>query len=286
LKDLWGQTWFLDFGERLGRTYTDFKTRWFDTEAYTMETVPKKYAQTQIEKAISDITLSIEIKDYVDIQDPITVPVWVTMEKETAKQYRKLEREMYVELKKDVELTALSAAAKSTKCLQFAAGAAYYEGRAWTEIHDEKLKALESIVNETAGANLLVSYWWKHDAERIKKKFPKARALSSKQDFDDWNAGKVSMGLAHPQSAGHGLNLQFGGHHIVFFSDWWNLEARLQIIERIGPTRQMQSGFDRPVYVYQIMAHGTLDELVKERHEGKTEVQALLMRAMKRRYEG
>lgn len=197
------------------------------------------------------------------------------------KQYKKLEREMYVALSKEIELTALSAAAKSTKCLQFAAGAAYYEGDQWTEIHSAKLDALESIIEETAGANLFVSYWWKHDAHRIQRRFKHARILKTKKDEDDWNAGKISLLLAHPQSAGHGLNLQYGGHHIVFFTDWWNLELRQQIIERIGPVRQMQAGFDRPVYIYEIVAKGTIDELVAERHQSKAEVQDLLMQAMK-----
>lgn len=283
LKDLWGQNYFVDFGERLGRTYTDFKSRWFDYNQWTQEVTPKQHAQEQIQKAMADITLSIEIKDYMDIREPIFVPVWCNMPKEAMAQYKQLEHEMFAQLKDDIELTALSAAAKSTKCLQFASGAVYYEGRNWTDVHDEKLDALESIIEETAGANLLVAYWWKHDAERICKRFKQARILKTKQDEDDWNAGRISLLLSHPQSAGHGLNLQSGGHHIVFFSDWWNLEAHLQIIERIGPTRQMQSGFDRPVYVYQILTRGTVDEDVRERHDGKTAIQDILMNAMKRR---
>ena len=145
--------------------------------------------------------------------------------------------------------------------------------------------ALESIVEETAGANLLVAYWWRHDAARIQKKFKHARILRTERDIEDWNAGRISMLLAHPQSAGHGLNLQFGGHHIVFFTDWWNLELRQQIIERIGPVRQMQAGFNRPVYIYEILASGTIDELVADRHRSKATVQDLLMAAMKRKEE-
>ncbi len=285
LKDLWGQCWFVDFGQRLGNTYTAFKTRWFDSDQYTMELSPKQFAEEQIYKALADCTLSIQMKDWVDLRAPIVTPVSVTLPDVAMKQYKKLEREMYVALSEDIELTALSAAAKSTKCLQFAAGAAYYEGATWTHIHDVKLDALDSIVEETAGANLLISYWWKHDAERIQKRFKHARILKTKQDEDDWNNGKISMLLAHPQSAGHGLNLQFGGHHIVFFTDWWNLELRQQIIERIGPVRQMQAGFNRPVYIYEITARGTIDELVAERHQSKAAVQDLLMQAMKARQE-
>ncbi len=225
------------------------------------------------------------MKDWIDLKQPIFHPVYVNMPAEAKAQYKKLEKEMFVELAQDIELTALTAAAKTTKCLQFAAGAAYHEGKNWTEVHTVKLDALEEIIEETAGANLLVAYWWRHDAERIMKRFPYARQLKTKQDEDDWNAGKIPLMLAHPQSAGHGLNLQFGGHHIIFFSDFWNLEARLQIIERIGPMRQFQSGFDRPVFIHQIMTNDTLDESVLERHEGKNEVMQILMAAMKRRTE-
>lgn len=283
LKDLWGQAWFLDSGQRLGKSWTAFKERWFDYDDYTMELSPKKFAQDQIQKALSDITLTIQMKDWVDLKEPISHPVYVDLPKERMREYHKLESEMFVQLENEIELTALSAAARTTKCLQFAAGAVYHEGSTWTEVHTAKLDALEEIVEETAGANLLIAYWWKHDAARIMKRFPQARVLKTKQDEDDWNAGKISMLLAHPQSAGHGLNLQFGGHHIVFFSDWWNLEARQQIIERLGPVRQMQSGFDRPVYLHQILTRGTLDEDVLARHTEKADVQTLLMNAMKRR---
>lgn len=285
LKDLWGQTWFLDEGARLGKTWTAFKQRWFDYDPYSEELTPKACAQEQIQTALSDITLTIQMKDWVDLKQPVFHPVYVNMPEDVRKQYKKLEKEMFVELLNDIELTALTAAAKTTKCLQFASGAAYHDGKNWVEVHVAKLDALEEIIEETAGANLLLAYWWKHDLERILKRFPHARQLKTKQDEDDWNNGKISLLLAHPQSAGHGLNLQHGGHHIVFFSDWWNLEARLQIIERIGPVRQMQSGFDRPVYIHQIMTQGTLDESVLERHTGKAEVQSILMSAMKRRNE-
>jgi SNF2 family DNA or RNA helicase len=282
LKDLWGQNWFVDFGERLGRTWTAFKTRWFDFDQYSMETKPKPFAQDQIQKAMQDITLTIQLKDYIDLKEPVDVPVPVKLVTADRKKYRQLEKEMFVALSADIELTAVSAAARSTKCLQFCAGAAYYEGNLWAEIHNLKLDALESIVEETAGANLLVSYWWQHDLTRLKKRFPHARELETKQDEDDWNAGKISMLLCHPKSAGHGLNLQHGGHRVVFFSDWWDFEVHSQIIQRIGPARQMQSGYDRPVYLYQIYVENTVDELVVERHKSKASVQELLMAAMKK----
>lgn len=283
LKDLWGQAWFLDYGKRLGNTWTAFKDRWFTTEAYTMAVVPKAFAQEQIQKAIADVTLTIQMKDWIDLREPISHPIWVELPPERMKEYRRLEREMFVQLANEIELTALNAAARTNKCLQFAAGAAYHDGDTWTEIHTVKIDALEEIVEETAGANLLVAYWWRHDAARIQKKFPHARILKNNKDVADWNAGKISMLLIHPQSAGHGLNLQHGGCTIIWYSLWWNLEVYLQANERIGPVRQMQSGYERVVTQYHILAKGTLDEEVYERMQSKREVQDLLLDAMKRR---
>ncbi len=127
---------------------------------------------------------------------------------------------------------------------------------------------------------------FKSDLERLLKAFPKGRHLDKDpQTIHDWNAGKIPVLFAHPASAGHGLNLQDGGNILVFFSHWWDLEQYQQIIERIGPTRQAQAGYDRPVYIYHIIAKDTMDEIVMERRESKREVQDLLMEAMKKRCE-
>lgn len=283
LKDLWGQCYFLDYGERLGRTYTDFKDNFFTSDEYTRELTPKPGAQETIQQKLSDITLTILMKDWIDLREPISHEIKVQLPPDRMKEYRKLERDMFVTLANEIELTALSAAAKTTKCLQFAAGAVYHKEDAWTDVHNVKIDALEDIVEETAGANLLVAYWWQHDAIRILKKFPQARQLKSTKDMEDWNARKISMGLIHPQSAGHGLNLQHGGSHIVWFSLWWNLESYLQANERLGPMRQMQAGYDRPVYHHHIIVEGTLDEDVRDRLQSKRSVQEILLASMKRR---
>lgn len=282
LKDLWGQQWFVDFGQRLGNSWTAFKERWFDYDQYTMELSPKSFAESQIIGALKDCTLSIEMKDYIDIKDPIVSNVYVELPDKCKKQYKELERAMYVRLAEQVELTALNAAALTTKCLQFAAGAVYHtEDKQYAIVHDQKLDALESIVEETGGANLMVFYWWKHDLERIKKRFKWAREIRTNQDEKDWNEGRIHLGLAHPMSAGHGLNLQHGGNRIVWFSKWWSLETYAQANERLGPLRQMQSGYNRSVFHYHITVRGTVDELVDERLQSKAAVQDILIRAMK-----
>jgi SNF2 family DNA or RNA helicase len=170
--------------------------------------------------------------------------------------------------------------------LQGANGCYYLDGTSdkWAVMHDEKLDALRSIVEEANGAPLLVAYNFKSDLARIIKAFPQARHLDQRtRTIDDWNAGKIPMLVAHAQSAGHGLNLAAGGNTLVFFGVDWNLEYRLQIVERIGPVRQQQAGLDRPVYIHNILARDTVDELVLERLESKRSVQEILLEALKRR---
>jgi SNF2 family DNA or RNA helicase len=194
-----------------------------------------------------------------------------------------MEEEMFAKFEED-GIEAGHAATRTLKCLQIAAGSIHLEDGSWKTIHDEKLDALESVIEELAGANLLLAYNFKTDLERVQKRF-KARHLDDKpQTIVDWNAGKLPLLAAHPASAGHGLNLQDGGHHLCFLNLWWNLENYLQIIERIGPVRQAQSGYDRPVFVYRIIARDTIEEtLVAPMLESKATMQEVLMRRMQQR---
>jgi SNF2 family DNA or RNA helicase len=183
------------------------------------------------------------------------------------------------------EVEAFGAAARTIKCLQLANGAAYVgEGNTeFIEVHEAKLQALESIVEEAAGAPILVAYHFKSDLARLQRTFPAGRALDADpRTIQDWNAGRIPVLFAHPASAGHGLNLQDGGNTLAFFGHWWNLEEYQQIIERIGPTRQAQAGHDRPVFIHHIVATDTVDEMVMARRDSKAEVQDILMQAMKR----
>jgi SNF2 family DNA or RNA helicase len=164
-------------------------------------------------------------------------------------------------------------------------GAAYTDEDAteWAEVHDAKLQALESVLVEACGAPVLVAYHFRSDLERMQRAFPQGRHLDDKpQTVRDWNAGKIPLLFAHPASAGHGLNLQDGGNILVYFGLWWNLEEHDQIGERIGPLRQAQSGHDRPVFVYRILARNTLDEVVLDRLTRKRSVQNCLIEAMKK----
>ena len=286
LKDLWGQAWFIDAGNRLGRTFTAFSQRWFQTARDGFGLEPMRHAQKEIQDKLRDVCLTIEAKDWFDLKEPIVNDIMVTLPPKARKHYKDMEKEMFTSLDSGHEVEAFNAAAKTQKCLQIANGAMYVgEGAVeWRELHKAKLEALESIVEEAAGMPVLVAYNFVSDLARLLKAFPQGRHLDKNpQTIRDWNEGKIPLLFAHPASAGHGLNLQDGGNILVFFAVNWNLEEHLQIIERIGPTRQMQAGHDRPVFIHRILAKGTVDELVLERLETKREVQDILMDAMKRR---
>lgn len=280
LLDLWGQCWFLDRGERLGRTYGEFKKRYFDEDVYSQLITMRPGAAEQIAAKIADITLSIEAKDYFDLPPLLVNHISVDMSPSAMAMYRQMERDMFLEFG-DKIAEAPNAAVMTMKCLQMASGAVYTEEGKYEEFDDAKLDALESIVAES-GAAVLVAYQWKFDVARIKKRFPGAVDIRKPEHIDAWNAGQIGVGLIHPASAGHGIDLAKGGNILVFFSNWWSLEERLQVIERLGPTRQVQHGFDRPVFLHSLIAQGTMDEDVIARHESKRSVQQLLIDRMKR----
>lgn len=287
LEDLWGQMWFLDHGERLGSSMTAFRERWFRPErvgsnALAVRWVPMDHAQDEIQRAVNDLTLKLNAEDWFSIEAPIVTEVAVDLPPKARRLYHDMETELLIELAEDDVIESANAAVKTAKCLQIASGAIYREDGSYEVVHDEKLSALESIVEEASGMPVLVTYQFRHEAERILKKFPQARQLDKNpQTIRDWNKGKIPILLAHPASCGHGLSLQDGGNILVFFSTGWNLEEHEQIVERIGPTRQKQAGYDRPVFIYNIVARNTLDEVVLKRIETKREVLDLLLERVK-----
>jgi SNF2 family DNA or RNA helicase len=200
---------------------------------------------------------------------------------------------MFTEIQ-GIGIEAFAAAGKTIKCLQLANGAAYLpqapeekvqNGTApWVEVHDAKMQALESIIAEAAGEPILVAYHFRSDLARLKKAFPKARHIDKKADEDAFKRGEIQVALVHPDSIGHGVDgFQYVCNTIVFWSHWWKMESREQLLERIGPMRQMQAGRDRGVFVYNIIARNTVDEDVIARNKGKYSVEQALMMAMKRR---
>lgn len=284
LADAWGQAWFLDKGHRLGRTYTDFTQRWFEKSYDGFGSTPRAHAQAEIQDKLRDICLTIDAKDWFDLKEPIVNNIYVELPVRARKLYQDMEKHMFMEIESH-GVEAFNAASRTIKCLQLANGAAYIDDKQnWKEVHDAKLEALDGVVEEAGGAPILVAYHFKSDLARLQRAFPKGRVLDADPGtIKDWNAGRIQLLFAHPASAGHGLNLQDGGNIIAFFGHWWNLEERLQILERIGPVRQLQAGHDRSVFVHNIIARDTVDELVIERVRTKREVQDILLEAMKRR---
>lgn len=288
LQDLWGQIWFLDRGQRLGRSYTAFKERWFRTghDGFGLEPLP--HAQKEIQDLLRDICLTVEAKDWFDLKQPIVNNIMVKLPAKARKVYQQMEKEMYAELASGEKLEAFNAASRTIKCLQLANGAAYTgeNNESWETIHDQKIEALQEVVEEAAGMPVLVAYHFKTDLIRLQKAFPKGIPLNSQRNLERAKQGEGQVWFGHPASMGHGVDgLQYHSNQLAFFGHWWNLEERLQIIERIGPTRQAQAGFERPLFIHNIIAEGTVDEDVVARNDEKKSIQDILLDAMKRRKE-
>jgi SNF2 family DNA or RNA helicase len=287
LQDLWGQQWFVDGGRRLGNSFKAFTDRWFRNvsreDGYT-KLEPLRYAQAEIEEKMRECSVTIDARDWFDLDEVIEHHIYVDLPPSARKHYREIEKELFTQIEQE-EIEVFNAGSKSNKCLQIGNGAVIFdtESGQWLPVHDEKIEALQSLVEETTGANLLVSYQFKADKARILKAFPQAVVLDDNPEtIDRWNRGEIRMLLCHPQSAGHGLDLQYGGWILVDYSSGWNLEYDEQVIERIGPMRQMQAGFKRSVFRYRIVARDTIEEYsVIPRLKSKSSVQEALKAAMK-----
>lgn len=297
LTDIWGPTWFIDEGRRLGRTYSAFENRWFgyqraadavNAHKTRIKRIPFPHAQAEIMGLIKDVAIALNPKDWFDVKQPVVVPVYVDLPPEAMAIYRAMEHEMFAHLK-GYDIEAFSSSGKVIKTMQCASGAVYtgsdeeIEGGIshWVEAHEEKLLALEEIVEEMQGEPLLVAYHFKPDLARLKARFPKGRHITTKRDEDDFKAGLIDVAFVHAQSIGHGVDgFQNVCHAIAFFASDFNLETHDQLIERIGPMRQMQAGFDREVTVYLIMARGTIDETMFERRVDKRGVQDATMESL------
>ena len=291
LEDLWGQTWFLDAGQRLGRTFSAFRERWFqpvvngapnDKSKQFYQWRAAAHAEAEIHERLADLCLTLDPKDWFDLKDPIVNVVDVQLPPTAKIKYREMERELFT-MVDTTEVEAFSAAAKYGKCLQMAAGAVFLEdGVTWVKIHDEKLDALQELVEATGEDPLLVSYHYTHELKRIMERFPDALDLSKKDHMAAAMAGRGKLWLGHPASMGHGVDgLQEHCNTVVFFAQDPNLEYHDQILERVGPMRQFQAGKDRPVFLHYLVAKGTIDELEMTRRKTKRSVQDALMDYMK-----
>ena len=278
LEDLWAQFKLLDGGERLGRYITRYRERWFTPDRRNGMQVfsykPRPGAEAEIYEAIGDITLSMKTTDYLDLPELTITTVPVELNPKERNVYERMVRDMVVDLD-GVVVDAANAAALSGKLLQLVSGAVYNETGQTIEVHERKLDALEDLLEAANGQSLLVAYWHKHDAARIQACFPQARQLQTTDDFEAWNAGEVPLALIHPASAGHGLNLQSGGHLLVWFSLTWSLELYQQTNARLHRQGQTQ-----PVTITHLAAKNTIDEQVLAALEAKDTTQARLIDAV------
>lgn len=282
LMDLWPQIYLLDQGERLGKSMTAFQRKFFIPAqqnghiVYSWSLLPG--AEQAIYDKISDICVSMKAKDYLKLPPRTDNVIEVELSNADWRKYKELERHYVLELE-DSDVVASNAATLSNKLLQMANGCIYDEHGEAQQIHDKKLDALERILEESQGQPVLVFYQYKHDLSRIQDRFRQARVLDvSAGDIKRWNAGKIPLLLAHPQSAGHGLNLQGGGHIIVWFGLTWSLEFYQQANARLD--RQGQTD---PVIVHHLVAKGTIDEDVMTALQSKQIGQEALMAAVKAR---
>ena len=282
LESLWGQQWFVDFGARLGHSYTDYMRRWFYISPYDRSVEPRPAAREQIYAALEDCTMALRAEDWLDVLKPNFFEKKVTLPPDARAHYKTMEKQFFADMPTaGGQIVAFTAAVKSMKLVQMASGSVYDENHVAHSVHTEKVDALRSLYDEL-GENLLVVYHFNFDIAAIKKEFPEAVVYKGKKEEDLWNAGKTRMMLVHPKSAGHGLSLQHGGRAVAFYTNTWDLELRLQVLERIGPARQLLSGFDRAVLVYDIIAANTIDENVLDRIEGRASEQEALMAARAR----
>lgn len=283
LLDLWAQVYLLDQGERLGKTITGYRERYFTAGARSGHVVyewkEKKESEEKIYAAIDDIVVSMKAEDWLSLPEMIDRIVPVRMGEKVRSQYQQLERDLLLSID-EADIVANTAAVLSNKLLQLANGAAYDEDRGVHVLHDGKLDALEDVIEAANGKPVLVAYAFKHDLARIKKRFPNARTLNSSSDIAEWNEGKIELMAVHPKSAGHGLNLQDGGHHVVWFGLTWSLEEYQQFIARLHRQGQQQS-----VIVHHIITEGTIDEDVMAAIERKAAGQDALIEAVKARIE-
>lgn len=283
LMDLWAQVYLLDGGERLGKTMTGYRERYFHPDKRNQAIIyswkPKPDAEDAIYEKLSDLCISMKAEDYLELPDKIINRIPVNLDKTTKATYDRLERDLLLPLKES-DVVASTAAVLSNKLLQLAGGAVYDEEGDVQVIHDAKLKALEDIIEAANGKPVLIFYAYQHEADRIKAKWKQVRMLETPEDVEGWNRGEIPLLLAHPASTGHGLNLQAGGHLIVWFGLTWSLELYSQANARL-----YRQGQEHPVFIHHLIAEGTVDEDVMKALENKEVGQEALLQAMKARIE-
>ena len=285
LMDLFAEFKVIDGGERLGRFIGEFRSRYFEEGRrngnIVYEYIPMDYAECQIQDKISDITISMKALDYLDMPELISTKKQVRMSEKEKEKYSQFKKEYVLSELDGLEVTAANAASLTNKLVQLSNGAVYSDDHTVVALHEQKLDALEDILESANGEPVLVAYWFKHDLARImgrlEKLNVKSRVMKTEEDIREWNKGNVPVGLLHPAGAGHGLNLQKGGHHLVWFGLTWSLELYQQTNARLW--RQGQEA--ETVVIQHIVTEGTIDEEILKALENKDAQQERLIAAVK-----
>ena len=278
LMDLWAEFRILDLGQRLGRYISHYRNTYFKPDKRNAQIIfsykPLPGAEDEIYKQISDITISMKSTDYLKMPEYVSNEVFVTLSDKEWKVYSDFKEDMVANLG-DEDIDAVNAAVLSGKLLQMANGAVYDSENKAHVIHDKKLDALEDLIEGANGKPVLVAYWYKHDLERIKDRFP-VKQIQSSKDIEDWNDGKIPIAVIHPASAGHGLNLQSGGSTLIWFGLTWSLELYQQTNARLYRQGQRDT-----VIVHHIITKNTIDEDVLLALTKKEKTQDALIDAVK-----
>ena len=278
MMDLWAEFRILDLGQRLGRYICHYRNTYFKPDKRNAQIVfsykPLPGAEEEIYKQISDITISMKSTDYLKMPEYVSNEVFVTLSEKEWKVYSDFKEDMVANLG-DEEIDAVNAAVLSGKLLQMANGAVYDSENKAHVIHDKKLDALEDLIEGANGKPVLVAYWYKHDLERIKERFP-VRQIQSSKDIEAWNDGKIPIAVIHPASAGHGLNLLSGGSTLIWFGLTWSLELYQQTNARL-----YRQGQKDTVIIHHIITKNTIDEDVLLALTKKEKTQDALIDAVK-----
>lgn len=275
LVDLWGQLYLIDRGDRLGKTLTAFRDRWFDSDYMGWSYTPKAHAQQEIEERCSDVCLSMTADDYLNLPDKMIQDVHIDLPAQAAKEYKHLKDHMLAEIDGEM-ITAMTAAVLANKLLQLTSGALYDEDGAVVSSHDAKLEAIDDVLSTIGNETCIIVYQFRHELDRLRKKFGGTEVRDYAEAVDDWNKGKIKLLYIHPASAGLGLNLQHGGRHMIWSTPTWNLEHYQQTNARLYRTGQT-----KPVMIYRILTSNTIDLRVVEALGSKDAVQTALMNALK-----
>ena len=279
LMDLWPQRWLLDMGERLGRTLGSYRSEFFTAGrrngAVVYDWIARPGAMQRISKRLADISMSMQASDYLDMPDVIDGGLTLALPPDEMRDYQAFQKEQLMQLD-NTDIEAVTAAALTNKLLQYTGGALYDDQHNWHEVSTAKLEALQDIV-ESTDESVLIYYQYQSEKDRILKMLPDAVTFTGEPELlESWNAGKIRSMLAHPASVAYGLNMQAGGHIIVWYTPTWNLELYMQANARLH-----RQGQTKPVVIYHLIAAGTIDERVMQALNCKNGSQAALLKHIK-----